>query len=372
MGQRPPLSHRVSGKIAHAIAIRWRYWKKYQFSGEWEGLKLVRRVWQVRPLGRLGIAALIVGSIIAATQIEARIAQPLGADVALPLEVTIVGAALFALGWAFALSAAITLPLWGYFLVAAYLDWFGLFIGGNLAGTPLFALPTLWMLLLGWRLARTPTVQAKPSAPQASSQPAGVESAATTTPTTTADAAPPRPKHKHWRFWLLIMCFGAAYLTYGAFRLRVIFTGDWEVFAPITLGLIYFVALTNRYTLKRFPTPTKLPQVNRVFWWTLIVVGAFCTLGIARDPVKAGSSTLLTMRGLLGVIDLFWLWLGAGLFQGAIGLGKWVTTRERVVPLGPRDAPAFPANLDRRGGLQSGSPRTIYRWTPPSSRTTSA
>ena len=71
---------------------------------------------------------------------------------------TIVGAALFALGWAFALSAAISLPLWGYFIVAAYLSWHGLFIGGSLAGTPLFALPTLWMLLLGWRVARTQTV----------------------------------------------------------------------------------------------------------------------------------------------------------------------------------------------------------------------
>ncbi|HZY40424.1 MAG TPA: hypothetical protein VFF59_00330, partial [Anaerolineae bacterium] len=363
MNPSPPLINRVFGKIAQAIAIRWRHFKKYQLSGEWEGLKLVRRVWSVRPLGRLGLAALIVGSIIAASQIEARVAQPLGADVVLPPSVTIVGAALFALGWAFALTSALSLPLWGYFVVAAYLSWHGLLIGGSLAGTPLFALPTLWMLLLGWRIACVKMV------PRPNSQPASVgladadlQSADTTMPATapTVEVAPPRPSHKHWRVWLLIMCFGAAYLTYGAFRLRLIFTGDWEILAPITLGLIYFAALTNRYTLKRFSSPStetpsrqaakrqrsnvvlsvlaalreifpvdsgsiKPPKANRVFWWTLIVIGIFFALGIARDPSTAASNTLLTMRGLLGVVDLFWLWLGAGLFQGAIGLGKWVT-----------------------------------------------
>ncbi|MBP7686929.1 MAG: hypothetical protein KA765_03440 [Thermoflexales bacterium] len=336
MNPPPPLINRVFGKIGQAVAIRWRHFKKYQIDGEWQGLKLVRRVWQVRPLGRLGLLALIIGAILAATQIEARAAQPLGADVALPLSVTIVGAVLFALGWAFALSAALTLPLWGYFIVAAYLSWHGIFIGGNLAGTPLFALPTVWMLLIGWRVARL--------------------------------------QKGRWRFWFLILCLGAAYLTYGAFGLRCIFTGDWEVFAPITLGAIYFGALTNRYTLKRFSSPpiettsrnaqraaqspseigvrraakqqSKIPflsilaalreiffvdadsqsppKANRVFGGTLIVIGLFFALGIARDSVLAGSNTLLTMRGLLGVVDLFWLWLGAGLFQGAIELGKWV------------------------------------------------
>lgn len=322
MSQSPPLINRVFGKIGQAIAIRWRHFKKYQIDGEWEGLKLVRRVWQVRPLGRIGLAALLIGALVAATQIEARAAQSLYADVALPESVTIVGAALFALGWAFALSAALTLPLWGYLIVAAYLSWHGLFIGGALAGTPLFALPTVWMLLIGWRLARM--------------------------------------RHGRWRVWLLAMCFGAAYLTYGAFGLRRIFTGDWELFAPITLGLIYFVVLTNRSVLKRFSlrpeesvsrqeakpqsknrflsvfaTLRELfffedgahlpPRADRVFWWTLIVIGLFFTLGISRDPITAGSNTLLTLRGLLGIVDLFWLWLGAGLFQGAIGLGKWVT-----------------------------------------------
>lgn len=338
MSQSPPLINRVFGKIGQAIAIRWRHFKKYQLEGEWEGLKLVRRVWQVRPLGRLGLAALVVGSIIAATQIEARAAQPLYADVALPESVTIVGAALFALGWAFALSAAINLPLWGYFIVAAYLSWHGLFIGGNLAGTPVFALPTIWMLLLGWRLARTPTTlksappidsppasESRPEANSGAVDASGSTADPTPAPTTPSEVAPLRRDQKHWRFWLLIMCFGAAYLTYGAFRLRQVFTGDWEIFAPITLGLIYFAALTNRYTLKRFSKPDQLPKANRVFWWTLIVVAIFFALGISRDPVKAGSTTLLAMRGLLGIVDLFWLWLGAGLFQGAIGLGKWVT-----------------------------------------------
>jgi hypothetical protein len=119
--------------------------------------------------------------------------------------------------------------------------------------------------------------------------------------------------------------------------LRLIFAGDWEIFAPITLGLIYFAALTNRYTVKRFPKINQLPKANRVFGWTLIVIGVFFALGIARDPIAAGSNTLLTMRGLLGVVDLFWLWLGAGLFQGAIGWANG-SQRKRRVLLGARDA----------------------------------
>ena len=283
----PSLIQRVCGKIWQTVAVRWRYWKTYEFSGEWDGFQLVRRVWQVRPLGRLGLAALILGAIVAASQIETIAAQPLGAEVALPTSITIIGAALFALGWAFALSAAMSWPLWGYFIVAAYLSWQGLFIAGSLAGTPLFALSTLWMLLLGWRIARN--------------------------------------EKGHWRVWLFSLCCGAAYLTYGAFGLRRIFTGEWEVLAPIVLGLIYFVALTNRYTRQRFPQTDQQPKADRVFWLTLIVIGTFFTLGIARDPTVAAQKTLLTMRGLLGVVDLFWLWLGASLFQGAIGLGKWLT-----------------------------------------------
>ena len=288
MSSHPPLINRLFGKIGQALAVRWRYWKKYEAEGDWQGLQFARRVWKIKPLGRIGILALLVGAILAATQIEARAVQPLGAEVALPDSVLIIGAALFALGWAFALSASLNLPLWGYFIVAAYLSWHGLFIGGTLAGTPWFALPTLWMLLLGWRISRT--------------------------------------EKGRWRFWLLILCFGAAYLTYGAFGLRRIFTGDWEVLAPVALGLIYFAALTNRTTLQRFPKTDKLPKADRIFWWTLIVIALFFTLGISRDPIKAGSTTLLAMRGLLGIVDLFWLWLGASLFQGAIGLGKWVTT----------------------------------------------
>ena len=299
MSKSPPLINRIFGKIWQALAVRWRYWKTYEFSGEWEGFQLARRVWRVRPLGRLGIAALILGSIVAASQIEAIVAQPLGAEITPPASITIIGAALFALGWAYALSAATSLPLWGYLIVAAYLSWHGLFIGGSLAGTPLFALPMLWMLLLGWRIARN--------------------------------------EPGRWRLWLLILCLGAAYLTYGAFGLRRLFTGGWEILAPITLGLIYFAALTNRYTLQRFPKTDQLPKADRVFWLTLIVIGTFFALGIARDPTVAARNTLLTMRGLLGVVDLFWLWLGAGLFQGAIGLGKWVT-KESVAFLSARVA----------------------------------
>ena len=247
----------------------------------------MRRVWRVRPLGRLGIAALILGSIVAATQIEASVAQPLGADITLPASITIIGAALFALGWAFALSAAIHLPLWGYFIVAAYLS-------------------------LAWPVHRRESSgHAVVCLAHAVDAAAGLAHRAQRTRPLALLAVDPVLRRGLPHLWRL--------------RLRRIFTGGWEILAPITLGLIYFAALTNRYTLKRFPKTDQLPKADRVFWLTLIVIGMFFVLGIARDPTVAASNTLLTMRGLLGVVDLFWLWLGAGLFQGAIGLGKWVT-----------------------------------------------
>jgi hypothetical protein len=281
------LPKRLWQTFKRVVRIRYRYWRKFEISGEVEGWRFIWRIWKIGPVARLGLLAVVIATVIAATQIEAQAIHAIGAEVSVPASITLLSVTIFAIGWAFALTAASRWSLAGYFIVCAYLAWYGLLIGGSLAGTPPFALPTLWMLLLGWRNARA--------------------------------------SKGRWRAWLLIMCLGAGYLTYGAFGLRRIFTADWEIAAPITLGAIYFVALINRFTLKRFPKTDQPIKPDRVFGSTLIVIGLFFVLALTRNQGLVADNTLLAMRGLLGVIDLFWLWLGAGLFEGAIGLGQWLT-----------------------------------------------
>lgn len=287
MSQRPSLIRRAFNKLTQAVIIRFRYWKKYQLSGEATRWRLLWHTWNAGKLSRLGLLTVGLGAIITAVNIEARPAHALYADIALPSDIAALSLTLFALGWAFALTAASRWTAWGYFIVAAYLSWYALPIGGSLAGTPLFALPTLWMLFIGWRVAR---------------------------------AAPGRR-----RGWLLLMCLGASYLTYGAFGLHRLFDDFGEVLIVIVLGLIYFAALINSRTRRLFPPPDRLPQPDRVFVGTLVVAAVFFVAALWRDQAVVSSNTLLMMRSLLGVVDLFWLWLGAGLFQGAIGLGKWIT-----------------------------------------------
>jgi hypothetical protein len=297
MSQRPSPGRRLFNKLSQAAIIRFRYWKKYQFSGEATRWRLIWHAWNAGKLGKLGLACLSLGAIITAVNIEARPARALYADVSLPPEIVTLSLALFALGWAFALTAASRWTAWGYFIVAAYLSWYALLIGGSLAGTPLFALPVLWMLFIGWRVAR---------------------------------AAPGRR-----RLWLLAMGCGASYLTYGAFGLHRLSDDLGEVLIIIALGLIYYAALINPRMLRLFPPPDRLPRPDRVFAGTLVVAAVFFAAAVGRDQAVVSSNTLLAMRGLLGVVDLFWLWLGAGLFQGAIGLGKWIT-KESMSFLTPR------------------------------------
>ena len=172
------------------------------------------------------------------------------------------GLALFAAAWAFTLSAATRLPLPGYVVVCAYLAWYGLLAGGALAGTPAFALPTLWMLWTGGQVGR---------------------------------AQPGR-----WRWvWLWALCFGAAYLTYGAWGLyrNLPHTCYWP--GQVILSLLYLgvLALTDRWC-----EPSAL---GRTFWGTLGVVTLFFALAAWKDATMLSENAVLSFQGILGLVDLF-------------------------------------------------------------------
>ncbi len=73
------------------------------------------------------------------------------------------GLIVFAAAWAFTLTAATRLALPAYIILCAYLAWYGVLVGGALAGTLAFALLTLWMLWLA--AAATGYLLLWPSAP---------------------------------------------------------------------------------------------------------------------------------------------------------------------------------------------------------------
>jgi hypothetical protein len=261
------------------------------------GFALLRGIWGLGWLGRSGLAFLLVGLLLVIS-VLARGAQP---DQSLVLILTLAG---FSLGWAFALAASFRAPLWAFVLANSYLLFYAILIGGSLAGSFPFALPALLTLACGWIMAR------------------GIQS--------------------RWRLlWLLLLCIVVGNLTFGAFGLGHIVPASWNLAGRILLGLLFFALLANPLTLpaKARPTPVKVRPAHAadavIFFPALAVIVLFFTLAYIRDPALTGQNLLLSLRSLLGVVDLAWFWLGWTLFEGALDLGAWISARSMRI-LTPR------------------------------------
>ncbi len=283
--QTSPTPQSLPRKLINAYV---RYQKEFTLQSELKGFYLARRLWTVSSLSRLGLIALLIGLWLTTTAFSTQQATT----------ATLTGLVLFALGWAFALTAAVNLPPIVYLIVSAYLGWYGILIGGALAGTIGFALPTLWMLWLGWQVMRRPALR------HAAGQVSRID-----------------------RVCSLLLCFGAAYLTYGAFGLSHLLTSLPFVLGVLILTLIYFGALFNPVT-RRWSIPSRLDAIKNprsTFGLTLLIVGLFFALSYTRDAANSAANANLAMQNLLGAADLFWMWLGGGLFAGSLGLGRWLT-----------------------------------------------
>ncbi|HZY43397.1 MAG TPA: hypothetical protein VFF70_01505, partial [Anaerolineae bacterium] len=248
--------------------------------GELKGFYLARRLWTVSSVSRLGLIALLIGTWLTTTAFSTRQSST----------ATLIGLVMFTLGWAFALTAAVNSAPIVYLIVSAYLGWYGILIGGALAGSLGFALPTLWMLILGWQVMR-------------------------------------RPIRRIDRVCSFLLCFGAAYLTYGAFGLSHLWVPIPLASGVLILALIYFGALFNPI-VRRWAIPSRLDAIKNprsIFWLTLLIVGSFFALSYTRDAAQSAANANLAMQNLLGAADLFWMWLGGGLFAGSLGLGRWLT-----------------------------------------------
>jgi hypothetical protein len=241
------------------------------------GFWLIRGLWRAGLPGRVGLVLLGGGLPLAAVLLSGALIS--GDSLAL-----IFGLTLFATAWAFALSAATRLSLPGYVIVCAYLAWYGILAGGELAGTPWFALPTTWMLWVGGAVG---------------------------------DAMARR-----WRWvWRWVLCFGVAYLTYGAWGLYRNLPHSWYWPGQVVLSLVYLGALALTDRLRK---PLAL---GRTFWGTLGVVVLFFVLAGWKDGGALRENTVLSFQGILGLVDLFWMWLGGSLFVGALEAGEWGTGR---------------------------------------------
>lgn len=253
----------------------WDYVRELYGNQAASGLWLMRGLWNAGPVGQVGLLMLIGTLPLAAALLSGVL--PSGGPLMLPFGLT-----LFTAAWAFALAAATRLSLPGYVIVCAYLAWYGIVAGGALAGTPAFALPTMWMLWVGGAVGHA------------------------------------MPRWRRW-LWLWVLCFGVAYLTYGAWGLYRTLPKAWYWPGQVILSLVYLaaLALTNRLR--------KPPALGRTFWGTLVVTALFYMMAGRRDAAALSENTVLSFQGILGLVDLAWMWLGGSLFVGALEAGAWGT-----------------------------------------------
>ena len=200
--------------------------------------------------------------------------------------------ALFALsfGWAYLLTGAAASNLGIYALLADYAAFFALYVGMGGAVAPWFAAIPLWVLMLGvWSASARPT---------------------------------------RWRVpFLLLLCFIVALFTRNALGLGRLLPGTWGV---LVLGVLYAALAVNPWALseRRF-------RPNLAFWITLIIFSSFYALCLHRlAPEEVFSNLFLSLHNLLGLLSLFWFWLGLDLFNSGRDVAEWlVGTIRALLPI---------------------------------------
>ncbi|TFH22714.1 MAG: hypothetical protein E4H03_07825 [Myxococcales bacterium] len=273
-----------------------RYIRDVRMSDTVAAAQLVSSGWRSGALGRLGVALVAAGTLLTAWLVSRYAASPRAESLEVGVEALYAGLALFTAGCAFAMAAAARLAPHSYLLVCTYLAWYGMIIGGALAGTPAFAIPTMWMLVVGWSVCA-------------------------------------RSDGRAQQLWLLLLCLAAGYLTCGAFGMRELMPDAPLLVRSLLLGAAYFALLANPLAV-RTALAGRLAVVLtpvRVFGATCSVLGIYLYLAVRADLSAAASATLLAFQGALGVADLVWMWLGAGLFVGALDLGRWLSRESRRV-----------------------------------------
>jgi hypothetical protein len=259
------------------------YLRDLQWEGDQAyGFALLRALWASGWLGRLGLASLAFGILLVSLVFgQTGLLSQTGV-----LILTLAG---YALGWTFAFISATRAPLWGFVLASTYLLYYTVLIGGSLAHTWPFAIPSLLVLAWGWQLTRISS--------------------------------------SRWRrLWFLALCVVVGNLTFSAFGLGRLVPDAWNLAGRMTLGLIFFGLLANPWTPSwqkaHKPTPDAL-----IFLSALGALLLFFLLAYTRDADLTSQNLLLALRSILGLIDLAWFWLGWTLFELALDVGAWISER---------------------------------------------
>jgi len=272
---------------------------------EGAGLATTRKLLRAGPLGWLGLLALLFNVIATAYLILQRQAYPTirtvlweGEEIALPSPALPLSLLFTSLGWAYLLCGAAMTGPWAYLVVVTYVAYYGLYAGINLAGTFWFVLLPLCMLVLGaWTVASSTS---------------------------------------RWRrLSLFALSLLVATLTYGSLGLSAVVPAEWGTWGKLVLGGIYFILVANLRVLKKRPLKPSL-----VWGASFAVFAAFYAASLWHSPdQEVLDNVFLAANGLLGLVGLFWYWVGLDLFSSAQDLAEWLA--ETVKGLVPRRALAM-------------------------------
>jgi hypothetical protein len=260
------------------------------------GLAALKTLFTSGPLFWPGLAVLIASVLATAYLALQRQGLPLlmlelweGEKLSLPAPALWLALPVIACAWAYLLAGAARRGPVAYALAALYVGYFGLMPGLACGRFLWFALVPIWLLLQGTWVASS------------------------------------RPGFWRWPS-LLALSLLAGLLTYKPLGFKAILAGGWGQFA---LGLLWFALAANPWVLK----PRRF-RFGLSLGLNLAVFLLFYGLVLWKSPPGAVAElTFLSLHDLLGVVGLFWYWLGLDLFNSAQGLADWVTdTAARLLP----------------------------------------
>ena len=214
-----------------------------------------------------------------------------GERLSLPVAALWLTPLIMAFGFAYLLIGATGLGIWAYPTAAAYVMFFAVSPGLGRARSLWFAALPLWVMIQGaWLLSDQP------------------------------------PRRR--LLPLLLLCLLSGSLTYPAIGAPLGLHGPWSQYL---LGLIYFVLLGTVTALR----PLQFVE-SIAFGITLTVLLAFCLLAALQSPpAQLLELSFIGYHNLLGILGLFWYWMGLDLFNSSLDLARWATLAvRRLIPGG--------------------------------------
>jgi len=183
-----------------------------------------------------------------------------------------------------------------FFIIAAYLCWFLLPAGINLAGTLFSSFPVLWLTALGWlNFTRN-------------------------------------QKKQQDQFGFLLLCLGAGQLLFRSFGLDHWIPDLYSLYARIILGILFWLILTEKRLIK-FSTKSNfiLEKGLLIFLLSVLIYGSFLFYSFFKDRASTTENILLTMQQALGFADIFWFWIGWSVLAGIIKLSEFGVRQSELI-----------------------------------------